>query len=161
MKFNFWADWPASIQVIFLFLGALFIGAIALVIYYDISGPGIVFPWEIVGTRSAIPWQGFIVHSGPFEFPANIDIYAMNELYRGGEMRINYLATYFFLFATTMSLVIGITISTFLGRILYVILTGIFIVVLIFFKFESVLLFGWSDNTTLILIVVTYIGLSE
>ena len=75
-------------------------------------------------------------------------------------MEVNLFAVYLFFLIAVMAMILGLTSATFLGKAWYYGLTILFVASLVFFKFDDILLFGLDDNTALILVIVSYLGLS-
>jgi hypothetical protein len=160
MKFAFWEGWPSPLKHIFYVFFVLFASAIIYTIVCSILGYQLVIDWEVVGQRLPVQITIKELNFGAFAIPLQSENYVINQWYQGSDMAVNYFAFYFFLIVVILAMILGLTSATFLGKIWYYGLTILFVGSLIFFKFDTILLFGLDDNTALILIIVSYLGLS-
>ncbi len=160
MRFNFWAEWPTSIKNTFLLFGFLFFASIIYVLFTDAVGYSNVLDWQITGQLDEVPVTITILDIGPFQFLIPENNYLITESFVGGELKINLIANYSFLVIIISSMILGITSTTFLPKLWYFVFNIIFVLILAYFKFDQLLVFGLSDNTLLIVIIVSYLGLS-
>jgi len=160
IRLTFWYDWPKPLIYILFSFGFLFVGSIILGLVYDAQGYNTILDWEIIGTRSLLPVEVKIVETGPFRFPLHVDNFFITETYRGSDIHINLVANYLYITITALAFVLGITASTYLERVWYIIISAIIILILVFCKFENLMIFGLSENIPLVLITLSYMGLS-
>ncbi len=160
MRFNFWSEWPAPIKNTFLLFGFLFFASILYTLFTDALGYSNVLDWQIAGQPEEIPVRVTTVEVGPFQFVVPEVNFLISETFIGSDLHVNVITNYTFFFFLVLSLVLGITSTTYLPKLWYVVLNLIFILILAFFKFDQLHVFGLSDNTLLMVVIVSYLGLS-
>ncbi len=160
IRYVFWDEWPRPLQIILFIFGSLFITSMLYALVCDVLGYDIILDWEVVSQSIPLEVAAITIDTGPFHFPLVVKNYVVTDQYHGSDISVNIFAGYFSLFAIISSLVLGITATTFLKKIWYVLVSAIFIAILVFFKIDTLLLFGWSDNTAIVLIIVSYLGLA-
>ena len=160
IRFVFWDEWPRPLQIILFIFSFLFIASMFYALFCDVLGYDIILDWEVISKAVPLGVEVKTIDTGPFHFPLVVNNYVVTDYYHGSDIKVNLFAAYFSLFAIISALVLGITASTFLKKFWYVFVSAIFIVILVFFKTDTLLLFGWSDNTAIVLIIVSYLGLA-
>ncbi len=160
IRFVFWDEWPRPLQIILFIFSFLFIASMFYALVCDILGYDIILGWEVISKATPLAVEIKTIGAGPFQFPLVVDNYVVTVQYHGSDMSVNRFAGYFSLLAIIFALVLGITASTYLKKFWYVFVSVIFIVILLFFKVDTLHLFGWSDNTAIVLIIASYLGLA-
>ena len=160
MQFNFWSDWPQSLQKIVFVFGSLFFLSIAYAFYTDLQGIQNILDWQIIGQRSPLTYPILEAELGNLSLPLPVTNSLVSETFIGGPIVVNQFANYFFLLILAGIIILGTTSITYLPRIWYLITNVIFAVMIWFLKLDQLGLFGLNDNTAFVLVTISFLGLS-
>ncbi len=159
-SFLFWKNWEKGDRILYLVLGALFIISVILFIISLITGADAILGWESLMQSEAVKTIVDTVERPPFTIPVVAESYTFLDFFNGTDIEINRNAYYLFMFFVAMGFVFLLSVITYLPRFWYMVATGLFVVVLIFFKLELLLLFESTSKLALILTLVLYLPLS-
>ena len=160
MQFDFWSEWPTPLKrILFLFSSAFFLSAI-YILYADLQGINNILDWQIIGQRTTIPIALHEVQLGNLTLQLLGSNSIISETYIGGPIQINQVANYSFLILLAGIITLGTTSITYLSKVWFMIMNLIFVIMLWYFQLNKLLVFGFDDTTTFILITVSYLGLS-
>ncbi len=152
----FWKQWPANQRIFYQGLLIFFLLAFAFFIFSYFFGIEAVIDWE---TLSVSEIQTTIVDKfnlGLFTFSYDANNYLIIDSFRGSTIQVNTLAAYIFLVFSTLSIVVAISVFTYLRGFWFYF--GILVVVGLFttFRLENLLLFGKANDTALIIVLVLF-----
>jgi len=158
MQFNFWSDWPQSLQKILLVFGSLFFISIIYTFYTDLRGVQNILDWQIIGQRTPQTFPILQLELGNLYVPLSVTNSLISETFIGGPVVVNQFANYFFLLILLGIIVLGTTSITYLPRIWYLISNMIFAALIWYLKLDQLVLFGLEDNTAFVLVTISYLG---
>jgi len=161
MKFDFLTeDWQPSHRNIYLFLFSLFIGIAAVYLFSLIRGENNALGWLITSTLDTVevPLRQFNV--GLFEFDIAADNYLITQAYQGSAHKITSFSGYALLSIFTAMLLVLLTISTYFSRIWYLVSMSAMSFVFVNFQFSQLEIFGWLENTFLIIVLALVLPVS-
>ena len=159
-EFSFWRRWSGKERILYTFLLSIF--SVSLICYTIIAirGPENALEWNITSTAETVKVPLKNVQVGLFEFELMADNYLINQYYQGSAHHITKSAAYIFLALFSSALVILLSIVTYLKRFWYLVTMSIACFVFVNFRFEQLEIFGWIDNTFLIIVLALVIPMS-
>ncbi|TAD99659.1 MAG: hypothetical protein EAZ97_08105, partial [Bacteroidetes bacterium] len=156
----FWSKWKKSEQILYVSLFSLFLISLVLYLFSYIIGAESVIQWQ---TQSNLQPYRFVVDSFEhflFDFKFELDSYLMTQEFRATDIQINSSATYIFLALFTTSLVLLITVATYLSRTWYIVIMSLLILYVISLNFELMKIFGKEDRTFFFITLLAYLPIS-
>ncbi|MDA0195205.1 MAG: hypothetical protein O2887_11500 [Bacteroidetes bacterium] len=161
MRFDFFTeDWRHPHRNIYLILLSLFFGITAIYLFALIRGENNALGWLITSTLDTVevPLRQFKV--GLFEFDIAADNYLITQAYQGSAYKITPFSSYVLLSIFCAMLLVLLTISTYFSRIWYLIFMSAMSFVFVNFQFSQLEIFGWLDNTFLIVVLTLVLPVS-
>lgn len=149
-----------SQQVLSIVLLVLFGVALTTVLFYHIMGIEFVLGWDILAQRDTAQVAIESFKTGPFTLTSEANNPLFVQKYTGRFPEINISSYHIFLSLTTLCLTLLLTAVTTLPRFWYFAGISLFIVVLVNFKFELLLLFGNNDKIGLVIALLLYIPIT-
>lgn len=156
----FWKSWSPSERRIYTILLTIFLGSL---IYYSFSvlrGSNNALDWNITSSAETIEVPVKNIQVGLFEFELVADNYLINQYYQGSAHQITTGTGYVFLTIFCASLIVLLTITTYLKRFWYLVATALSSFIFVNFRLEQLEIFGWIDNTFLIIVLSLILPLS-
>jgi len=156
----FWKNWSSPYKEIYSFLFALLIISILTFAYYAVLGPEGIIGWSyLVETKPVqIIMEKFAI--GPFTLQTDADSKVFLQSFVGNFPETQMWSYYTFLIITSACLILLFTIATTLSRFWYLVATSLFVIVLVNFKFELLMLFGSDSKVGLIIALVLFLPVS-
>ncbi|MDQ3393021.1 MAG: hypothetical protein M3512_02720 [Bacteroidota bacterium] len=159
-NFTFWNLWHRHNKILFIILLVIFIISAAIYIYAAFEGANTAITWDVNGH-----WEkfGVLINSldiALFNFDLFADNYVITEAFSAGEIRINPIITYAYLVLLAVAFSVLLAVVSALPRFWYIAGMGLFIFILTNFKLEQLQLFGKTDFTGVIIVLLLYIPAS-
>ncbi|MEQ9423792.1 MAG: hypothetical protein RJQ09_05190 [Cyclobacteriaceae bacterium] len=157
---NLLEDWyPQQRKLYYVLLGLLSIVFISSAIFI-FRAENNVLDWLVTSSLETVQVPFRSVNVGLFQFDLTAENYLINQFYEGSGHQITPLSGYIFLAVFTVGLVFLLALSTYFSRVWYlVVMTGLCFV-FVSFRFEQLAIFGWIDNTFLIIVLGLILPLS-
>lgn len=156
----FWRDWPRFERILFSATALVFAAAILWMWWSWYENPAPVFNFQNIQEAeiAEIPVDKF--QKGIFEFNITGNNYTVTERLLGAPISINTTAPvlYLILFALFVSGMLAVV--TTISRFYYLVCMGIFITMVVTMKLETLLLFGATDRTAAIVVLMLYVPAS-
>ncbi|GEM_PF-2630328 len=157
-KLDFWATWPKRQKYSLFFLLAVLVVSIFYLFISYYSGGAFVLDWETqtISTPIRILYDRY--YSGLFEFPIFADNQVMNKILVPGELSYNTLASYAFLLVFFAAVLFLYALATTLSRFYFIIASVFFALILVSFRFENLLIFGFYGKEAYAGILLLFFG---
>jgi hypothetical protein len=155
-KLFFWQHWPAPERILFYIAALFFAFSIANLAYSYLETPAPVFAFQSIveAQLTEVPFE--TSRKGLFDLIIPGNNYTVTERLLGTPLKPNLTASYLWL----ASFVIGITgllaIVTTLSRFYYLASMGVFILLVVSLKLETLLMFGRSDKLFTVGVLLVY-----
>lgn len=160
LAIQFWKSWVKPYQYFFCILSLLAILSVGFFWYSYLQNPSPLLTWETYQELQTeeIPVRSFQV--GLQTIPVNADNFLIYESVSGSQLQPNILASYIFLTALIISIVVILTIITTLSRFWFMIGMGIFCLVIISLRLEALELFGLINKIPSVAIIIIVAALA-
>jgi len=156
----FWKNWSSPYREIYSALFFLFIVSILTFAYFTILGPEGIIGWSYLVETKPVQFVMEQFTNGPITLQTDVESKVFLQSFVGNFPETQIWSYYAFLIVTTGCLVVLLTISTTLSRFWYLVASSLFVVALVNFKFELLLLFGSDSKLGLIIALVLYLPIS-
>lgn len=152
----FWQRWPAPERTLFNITTLLFGITIASLAYYYIVTPSPVVEFQsIVEAQLAeVPFESF--RKGAFELSVPGNSYTLTERLLGTPLSPNLTANYLWLGIFVLSVTGLLAVVTTLSRYYYLLSMGVFILLVVSLKLETLLMFGRDDRVFSVMILLVF-----
>ena len=156
----FWKSWNKPYQVIFLAF-ILFISASIIFFWASwLESPAPVITYEHFQQIQHVEVPSHPFQVGLINLMVPTDSYLVVENILGSRLQPNVFALYFFLGALTISFLFFTTIITTLTRYWFLVGMSLVILFLASLRFESLEIFGLTDKTMTIAVILLFSGIS-
>lgn len=156
----FWNSWNKPYKQLYWFLMLIFSVSIILCIAAFFFGSYLGIGWEIISKFELLRDTVDIFRIGTFDLSLPVDNLLIMESFAGGEITVHPWIEYSFLVLIAIGVIIALSVVTGLSRFWFIVGMLGFVILLLCFRFEQLLLFGATDNTALILLFVLYLPVS-
>ncbi len=156
----FWKSWPSSERRIYTLLLAFFLGSLFYYSFSVLRGNDSALDWNVTSAAETIEVPVKKIQVGLFEFELLADNYLINQYYQGSAHQITTGTGYIFLSIFCAGLIMLLTITTYLKRFWYLVATALSSFLFVNFRLEQLEIFGWIDNTFLIIVLCLVLPMS-
>jgi len=155
-KFLFWQQWPGPARVIFYVTAVLFVFSIANLSYSYLRTPAPVFDFQsiIEAGLTEVPFE--TSRKGIFDLIIPGNNYTVTERLLGAPLQPNFAASYIWLACFALCVTGLLSIVTTLSRIYFLASMGIFILLVVSLKLETLLMFGRTDKLFTVGVLLAY-----
>jgi hypothetical protein len=152
----FWQRWPKPERSLFNLGVLIFLLAMAALAYYYVITPAPVIGFQtIVETQLAeLPFQTF--RAGYFELIVPANHYTVTERLLGTPMEPNLWVNYLWLVCFSISITGLLTVATTASKYYYLAAMGVFILLIVSLKMETLLVFGRDDKMFSVFVIAAY-----
>lgn len=152
----FWQRWPTPDRILFNIAALLFILSIAGLGYSYLTTPSPVVGFQsVVETQlTEVPFESF--RKGVFELTVPGNNFTITERLLGTPLEPNMTANYLWLVCFALCISGLLAVVTTLSRYYYLACMGIFILLVVSLKLETLLMFGRSDKAFTIGTLIAY-----
>ncbi len=153
---QFWRSWASEYKRIGFFIGLAF--AIALLFFWWswYHAPAPALTWMNVQEQELVQVPIHSFQHGLLELTIQGDTYLIFDRLLGEPLQPNLLASYFFLAALLIGMVMIITLITTLSRFWYLLGMGLFILFVVGFRLEIIQMFGLTNKIFTISVLALY-----
>jgi len=157
---QFWKSWNKSYQIIFLIF-ALFVFASIIFFWTSWSAsPAPVITYDHFQQIQRVEVQSHSFQVGLINLVVPADSYLIFENIFGSRLQPNVFALYFFIGALSISFLFFITIISTLSRYWFLVGMGLVMLFLASLRFEALEIFGLTNKTITIVVVLLFGGLA-
>jgi hypothetical protein len=152
----FWQRWPPPEQSLFNLGVLVFLLALAATGYYYLITPEPVIGFQTITETqlTELPFQTF--RTGIFELTIPANHYTVTERLLGTPMEPNLLASYLWLACFGIAITGLLAVVTTASMYYYLAAMGVFILLVVSLKMETLLVFGRDDKTFSIFVMAAY-----
>jgi hypothetical protein len=152
----FWLRWPAPERALFNFSVLMFaLVLVGLGYYYSITpAPVIGFQTIIESQLAELPFENF--RTGIFDLTVPANHYTVTERLLGTALEPNLTASYLWLACFAIALSGLLAVVTTASRYYYLGAMGVFILLVVSLKLETLLIFGREDRVFSIFVLLVY-----
>lgn len=156
----FWKDWPARHKLLGLVPASLFLVSLIYLWFAYFQAPAPTFSWQFIQQQKVeeIPVHQFPL--GAFELTVLGDNYLIFEKMLGNPLSPNLTAHYVFVTVLIIAIVLLVSIISLLNRFWYLFGMGLFILLIVGFRFEILQVFGYANKSFTIVVIAVYVLLS-
>ncbi|MEJ2003659.1 MAG: hypothetical protein P8X57_01560, partial [Cyclobacteriaceae bacterium] len=156
-KLFFWQTWSPARRALYFFVFVLLVILGISIAVLELAGIDSLIGWDTFARSEMIrlPIEQF--RQGPFNFTIDTDTNIFWQFFSGGESFIPVWAYYGYLGLMTLSVVMLVTIITYLKKFWYFIGASLLIAGLVSLQLELLFLFGSESKTGLIVAILLYI----
>jgi len=157
---QFWKSWLKSYQVIFWFFSLCILTSIIFFWASWSASPAPVITYDHFQQIQRIEVQSHSFQVGLINLIVPADSYLIFENMFGSKLQPNIFALYFFIGALSISFLFFISIITTLSRYWFLIGMGLAMLFLASLRFEALEIFGLTNKTITIVVVLLFGGLA-
>ena len=156
----FWKSWSKPYQSLFWFLFTTLLLSIFYFWFSYVDNPSPVITWDQFQQLNTEEVRLRTFSKGIFDIPVYSDNYLIYEILGGSELQPNTNASYFFLIAFSISIVILISVVSSLSRFWFIAGMGVFCVFIMTLQLDSVQLFGLTNKIPSIALILLFCSLA-
>ena len=156
----FWNSWPDQDRRVYVFLLGIFLASLLVLAIIHVLGLNTIIHWEAIIKADETEIVTNTLKTGPYELAEKSNNYVLLSNFTGSDIGIQYWQSYVFLGMLMFCAMVLLTIITHLNRFWYFAGMGLFLVFLVNFKLELLMLFGSHRRIGLLLALILYLPLS-
>jgi len=156
----FWKNWSSPYREIYVTLLLILAVALVGILYLNVWGTDGLIGWSIIGQLEPVKILLETIKTGPFTLQTEADSQAFTQMYIGNYPEVQVWSYYLFLLLTVLSFNILLAVTSQLSRFWYFVGISLFVVVLVNYKLELLLLFGSDTKIGLIIALALYLPAS-
>ena len=156
----FWRSWRTLDQIILAVISLVAVIAIILALTSYILSPHPTIVWEVVSRLDSVPIPFYTINLGFLEFDFMVENYLITQYFQGSALNINSFWALLYLVLLGISLVFSLSVITTLSRFWFIFGMVGFILLMMNFKLEQLLLFDRTDQIGMIIAFFLYLPLS-
>lgn len=156
----FWRDWSRTNRNIWFFLSAVLIFSIIFLWVSWYRDANNIIEWGRAQEQKVIETTVHSFRAGPFSLNVPAESYVIFEYLQGRYLQHNITASYIFLTVLMLSAMVLLSVITTLERFWYLAAMGLFVIFIASLRLDDLVLFGFSDYTVPIAVLVIFIAVS-
>jgi hypothetical protein len=157
-RLYFWEEWTQPYKKIYWLFFILFILSLLIAIFNYFFGLEYVIHWESIGKLDQLKLIAHTVTAGSIRLEIPIDNFIVFQYFEGSNLEINALNGYIFLLALIIGVNLVMALLPSLPKIWFYAGMGGFIGFVVLLNIDQIMLFGQTDKTGMIIVLVLYLS---
>jgi hypothetical protein len=155
----FWKKWNTLYKRFYLFLVSLFFLSFIFLIIAELVRESFVIDWQVVPEIDSIRSSFNSFSQSLINYTLDTENFLIRERYIAEPVKVFPLISYGYLLLVVISVIIILTVITYLDLPLFIIGIAVFLVFLATAQTEKLMIFGKADHRFLIGLIILYVGL--
>jgi hypothetical protein len=123
----------------------LYVAVMIMMAYFYWAGTDSSIDWKVTSHAEPSTFSAHEFHKGPFQFSLNGDFYSLTESFSAGPIERHFTRDSVFLGLTWLGLCLILVSATYLSRIWFTGIAGLFIFMMINLRLSEIGIFGFSQ----------------
>ena len=154
----FWEEWNQPYRKLYWLFFILFMLSLLIAIYNYFIGLEYVIHWESIGQLDQLKLIAHRVTAGTIRLDIPLDNYVVFQYFEGSNLDINALNAYIYLVALIVGVNLIMALLPSLPKLWFYVGMGGFIGFIVLLNIDQIMLFGQTDKTGMIIILVSYLS---
>ncbi len=156
----FWQTWDTQNKVLLGVMLLVALGATILAAVSYLLSPEPAILWEVVSKLHSVPIPFYTINLGLLELDFMVENYLITQYFQGSNVNISSTWALIYVLFLGTSIAFSLAVITALSRFWFIFSMAAFVLLMMNFKLEQLLLFGRTDQVGLILAFFLYLPLS-
>jgi hypothetical protein len=154
----FWEEWNQPYRKLYWLFFILFLLSLLIAIYNYFIGLEYVIHWESIGQLDQLKLIAHRVTAGTIRLDIPLDNYVVFQYFEGSNLDINALNAYIYLVALIVGVNLIMALLPSLPKLWFYVGMGGFIGFIVLLNIDQIMLFGQTDKTGMIIVLVSYLS---
>lgn len=154
----FWEEWNQPYRKLYWLFFILFMLSLLIAIYNYFIGLEYVIHWESIGQLDQLKLIAHRVTAGTIRLDIPLDNYVVFQYFEGSNLDINALNAYIYLVALIVGVNLIMALLPSLPKLWFYVGMGGFIGFIVLLNIDQIMLFGQTDKTGMIIVLVSYLS---
>ena len=159
-QYFFWNRWTSNFRNFYYFLLALLVFSFGYYAYNYFYGEEMVFDWIVTNSLELFGIKVDSVRSGLLEIPIVANNYLITQAFQGTNIQISPTNAFIFLGLLVFPIMCLLAVVTFFKNYWYFVGITAFLLILMSFRLEQLILFDRTDKSALTIVLVLFVPLS-